>query len=165
MREAREAQTEPLWGAEWGPLSALQLSPTFGAVGVFQAKTGFMPLGHLGAVECQQIVVGKDLDAVEVSVGTGAKYRTSAQPGSTGLAQATPAELLAGQHPGTQQITTLKPNKAIMTVLAQRLLITPGGTAFWGRVPPCPAWPKRGQLPASPCLWATHRWHWCQVQA
>lgn len=35
-----------------------------------------------------------------------------------------------------------------MTELAQTLLITPGGTASWGRVPPCPAWPKEG---AAPC--------------
>lgn len=161
----REAQTEPLWGAEWDPLPALQLAPTFRAVGVFQAKAGLVPLGHLGAIERQQIIVGKDLDAVEVSVGTGAEHRTSAWPGSMWLGQATPAELPAEQHPGAQQITALKPNKAVMTVLAQTLLITPGGTASWGWVPPCPPGPRRGQLPASPCLWATHRWHWCQVQA
>lgn len=145
----REAQS-PFGDQNGGPLPALQPAPTFGAVGVFQAKAGLVSLSHLGAVQCQQIIVGKDLDAVEVSVGTGAEHRTGAWPGSTWLAQATPAQLLAGQHPGTQQITTLKPNKAVMTVLAQTLLITPAGTASWGGVPPCPAWPKEGAAPCQP---------------
>lgn len=67
-----------------GSVSALQPAPTFGAVGVFQAKAGLVPLGHLGAVEGQQIIVGEDLDAVEVSVGTGTEHRTGASQGARG---------------------------------------------------------------------------------
>lgn len=52
-------------------MPCLQLPPTLGAVGVLQAKAGLVPFGHLGAVERQQVVVGEDLDAVEVPAGTG----------------------------------------------------------------------------------------------
>ena len=67
----------------WGCCSAPLLVPrTLGAVGVLQAEAGLVPLGHLGAVERQQVVVGEDLDAVEVPVGTGGEWGQS-KTGST----------------------------------------------------------------------------------
>lgn len=42
---------------------------TFGAVGVLQAETGLVALGHLGPIEGQQVIVGEDLDAVVVPEG------------------------------------------------------------------------------------------------
>lgn len=59
---------------------ALQVAEITG--GVLQAEAGLVPLGHLGAVERQQVVVGEDLDAVEVPVGTGGEWGQS-KTGST----------------------------------------------------------------------------------
>lgn len=101
----REAQS-PFGEQNGGPLSALQLAPTIRAVGVFQAKAGLVPLGHLGAIERQQIIVGKDLDAVEVSVGTGAEHRTNAWQGARGWPRQPPQNFQQGS---TQGLSKLQP--------------------------------------------------------
>lgn len=137
----------PLGEQEAGRLlAALQLAPTLGAVGVLQAKAGLVPFGHLGAVERQQVIVGEDLDAVEVPAGTGAEHGAGAWPGTAQPAQPPSRERAAPR--GSEQITALKPNKAVMTVPVQTLPITPGGPASVGRMPPCPAWPGER---AAPC--------------
>jgi len=89
-REGRggRAWAELALGSRTGALlAAAWLEPTLGAVGVLQAKAGLVPFGHLGAVERQQVIVGEDLDAVEVPVGTGAERGAGAWPGSTRPAQ------------------------------------------------------------------------------
>lgn len=55
-------------------------------------------------------------------------------------------ERAAPRH--SEQITALKPNKAVMTVPAPPPLITPGGPASAGWVPPCLAWSGKW---AAPC--------------
>lgn len=44
-------------------------SLTLWAVGVLQAEAGLVALGHLGPIEGHQVVMGKYLDAMEVSAG------------------------------------------------------------------------------------------------
>lgn len=68
-------------------LAALQLAPTLRAVGVLQAKAGLVPFSHLGTVECQKVIVGEDLDAVEMPTGTGDELGAGARLGSTWLTQ------------------------------------------------------------------------------
>lgn len=46
-------------------------------VAVLQAETGFVSLGHFGAVGVEQVVVGEDVHAVVVAV----KHRANCQHG------------------------------------------------------------------------------------
>lgn len=72
--------------------------PTCGAVCILQTEAGLVPLRHLGAIECEEVVVGEDLDAVVMPM-EGTAISQQPRTGTSGKALA-PSLHREGRHNG-----------------------------------------------------------------